>query len=68
MSRTLLSGVLLVAAVAAAVIVLNVVLLGSASSQNDPAGRLTPRLKPAPAPAWTIRPTTGSVDDGGADD
>jgi hypothetical protein len=67
-SRTLLGGVLLVAAVAAAVIALNVLLLGSASSQNDPAGRLTPRVNPAPAPAWTIRPTTGAVEDGGADD
>jgi hypothetical protein len=64
----LLAGLLLVAAAAAAAIVLNVVLLGRAASQNDPAGRLTPHLGSPPAPAWTVRPTSGPVEDQGADD
>ena len=68
MSRTLVTGALLVAAVAAVVITLNVLLLGSASSQNDPAGRLTPHVNVTPAPSWTVRPATGDVEDGGADD
>ena len=63
-----LAAALLVAVVAAAVITLNVLLLGAASTQNDPAGRLTPRVNPAPAPSWTVRPTTGELEDGGADD
>ena len=65
---SLLLGVLLVAAAAAAAIALNVLLLGRASTQNDPVGRLAPG-KPAPAaPKWTVRPTDGRVDDRGADD
>jgi hypothetical protein len=58
----------LVAAAVAAAITLNVLLLGRASAQNGPAGRLTPRLKVPPAPAWTVRPATGPVEDRGADD
>ena len=60
--------VLLVAAAAAAAILLNVLLLGRASPQNDPVGRLTPRVNLPAAPQWTVRPTTGRVEDGGADD
>jgi hypothetical protein len=65
---SLLLGVLLVAAAAVAAIALNVLLLGRASAQNDPVGRLSPG-KPVPAaPHWTVRPTTGRVEDRGADD
>ena len=65
---SLLLGVLLVAAAAAAAIALNVLLLGRASAQNDPVGRLSPG-KPVPAaPKWTVRPTDGRVEDRGADD
>ena len=72
MTRTriarLLLAALLVGAAAAAAIALNVLLLGRASAQNDPVGRLSPG-KPAPAaPEWTVRPTTGPVEDHGADD
>ena len=65
---SLLLGALLVAAATAAAILLNVLLLGRASAQNDPVGRLSPG-KPAPAaPNWTVRPTDGRVEDRGADD
>jgi hypothetical protein len=66
--RSLLAGALFVAAVAAAAITLNVLLLGRASSQNEPAGRLTPRVNVPAAPSWTVRPTTGPVEDRGEDD
>jgi hypothetical protein len=60
--------VLLVAAAAAAVVALNVLLLGKASAGSDPVGKLSPNAKLPPAPSWTIRPTTGPAQDGGADD
>jgi hypothetical protein len=43
-------------------------LLGSASAGNDPVGQLKPRTNLPAAPGWTIRPTTGPVEDHGADD
>jgi hypothetical protein len=64
----LLLGALLVAAAAAAAVLLNLLLLGRASASNDPVGRLTPRANLPAAPQWTIRPTTGPVEDNGADD
>lgn len=65
---SLLLGVLLVAAAAAAAIALNVLLLGTASAQNDPVGRLAPGEHVPVAPAWIVRPTHGRVEDSGADD
>jgi hypothetical protein len=59
--------VVMVVAVAAA-IALNVLLLGRASTQNDPAGRLTPSVKAPAAPSWIVRPTRGPIEDRGADD
>ena len=69
MTRSLLA-VVAIAAAAAAAIALNVLLLGRASAQNDPVGRLRPaRQQHLPAaPQWTVRPTTGRVGDEGADD
>jgi hypothetical protein len=64
----ILIAVLLVAAAAAAAVLLNLVLLGRASAGNDPVGQLKPRANLPAAPTWTIRPTTGPVEDGGADD
>ena len=56
-------------AAAAAVIALNVVLLGRASGAGDPVGQLRPQLRQThAAPAWTVRPARGPVHDGGADD
>ena len=43
-------------AAAAAAILLNLLLLGSASARNDPVGKLTPRANLPAAPAWTVRP------------
>jgi len=69
-----LLAVLLVAAAAAAAVALNLLLLGTASAQNDPVGKLSPATNlPAAtglpdAPPWTIRPTTGPVHDEGSDD
>jgi hypothetical protein len=64
----LLLAALLVGAAAAAAVLLNLLLLGRASTQNDPVGRLSPG-KPLPAaPTWTLRPTDGRVEDRGADD
>jgi hypothetical protein len=59
---------LLVAAAAAAAIALNVLLLGRASAQNDPVGRLSPGTRVPAAPEWTVRPTHGRIEDRGADD
>jgi hypothetical protein len=61
--------VLVVGAAAATAILLNLLLLGNASAQNDPVGKLTPRAKLPAAPQWTIRPVNGRTEqDGGADD
>jgi len=59
--------VLAVAAASAAAILLNLVLLGRASAQNEPVGKLTPRAH-LPAPQWTIRPAHGPVEHDRADD
>ena len=58
----------IVAVVIVAAVLLNVLLLGRAATQNDPAGRLTPRLHAPAAPSWIVRPTHGVVEDRGADD
>ncbi len=59
---------LVVAAAAAGAILANVLLLGSAASDNAPVGRLSPRAHLPAAPHWTVRPTTGPPHDGHADD
>jgi len=64
----LLGTVALVAATAALVIVLNVVLLGHASSGSDPVGKLGPRANLPAAPHGTIRPQHGRVEGDGRDD
>ena len=66
-SQRLLAALLILAAAAAAV-ALNVLLLGRASAQNEPVGKLAPAKNLPPAPQWTIRPTTGPVHDEGSDD
>ena len=65
---SLLLGLLLFAAAASIAVMLNLLLLGRASARNDPAGKLTPRTHLPAAPSWTVRPTHGRVEDGGADD
>ena len=60
--------VLATAAAVAAAVALNLLLLGAASAQNSPVGRLTPAKHLPAAPAWTVRPTTGPVGDAGSDD
>ena len=57
-----------VAAAATGAIVVNLLLLGSASAGNAPVGRLSPRAHLPPAPHWTVRPTTGRPHDEHADD
>ncbi len=64
----LVTGALLMAAVAATTIALNLLLLGSFSTSDDPVGQLSPHLSGTPAPSWTVRPTTGKIEDEGADD
>jgi hypothetical protein len=59
----LILGTVIVCAAVTAAIVLNLVLLGAASAQNDPVGNLSPRANIPPAPSWTIRPTTGREHD-----
>lgn len=68
MSARLLLGLLAVAAATAAAIVLNLVLLGHASAQNDPVGRLSPRAHLPAAPAWAVRPRSHERERDGADD
>ena len=57
-----------IAAAAAAAVVLNLLLLGHASAQNDPVGRLSPRAHLPQAPAWTVRPAAHERERDGADD
>ena len=63
-----LVAVLVAPAAAGAVVLLNVLLLGNASTSNDPVGKLSPRANLPPAPHWIVRPTTGRPHDDGADD
>jgi hypothetical protein len=62
----LVGGLAIVAAVAAATILLNLTLLDSAESRNDPVGKLSPRavLVP-PAPTATSQPAVRTQHDGG---
>lgn len=64
----LILAVAVAVAAAAAAIALNLLLLGHASAQNDPVGRLSPKAKLPPAPAWTIRPARHDRERDGADD
>jgi hypothetical protein len=59
---------LLVGAATAVAVVLNLLLLGAASAQNDPVGRLSPGGHVPPPPAWVIRPSHGHLEEVGADD
>jgi len=45
-----------ICAAATAVILLNLLLLGAASAQSDPVGKLSPRANIPAAPRWTVRP------------
>ncbi len=57
--RTIAITAALTAAVGAALVLLNLLLLRSAAAENDPLGRLNPTLTPsgvATVPSWTIRP------------
>ena len=64
----LLLGLGVVAAAAVAAVALNLLLLGRASAQNDPVGRLSPRAHLPQAPAWTVRPPAHEGEHDGADD
>ena len=68
----LLGGVLLFAAAAAAAVLLNLLLLRTASAGNEPVDPVVVHVARQPsvpaAPSWTVRPTTGRIEDGGADD
>ena len=68
MRSTRLLALVLVAAAAAAAVALNVLLLGRASPHDSPAGRLRPAGGVPTAPDWTVRPTTGRIQDEGSDD
>lgn len=63
-----LAGAFLAAGVVAALVLLNLLLLGSATASHDPVGHLSLTTKLPPAPAWTVRPATGHVEHNGADD
>ena len=63
-----LAPLLLTVAAAAAAIVAIFALLGYASSSNDPVGKLSPRANLPPAPAAVVRPQTGPLSGGEADD
>ena len=64
----LLALVLAAAIIIGAVVALNVLLLGRASAVNDPVGRLGARTNLPAAPAWTVRPVHGEIENDGADD
>jgi len=71
---TRLATIGIVLAAAASAVLLNVLLLGSASSGSDPVGKLTPTASlPAstvtlPAQPATVQPRTGPVTGEGRDD
>jgi hypothetical protein len=50
------AAVIAICAAATAAILLNLLLLGAASAQNDPVGKLSPRANIPAAPKWTVRP------------
>lgn len=58
----------LVTVAVAAIVALNVLLLGRASAVNDPVGHLSSRTKLPAAPTWTLRPVHGEIENDGADD
>jgi hypothetical protein len=66
--RSLLPAVLLIAAAAAAAIVVNVALLGYASTSHEPVGKLNLRAGLPAAPQHVIRPQTGPAEDEHEDD
>ena len=70
--RPLLVAALLLGAATAVAVALNLLLLGRASAGNDPVGQLRPRIASVPtqpaAPAATVLPTHGRIDNEGADD
>lgn len=72
MSRFGSIAVVLAAAVVA--VALNVLLLNTASSGNDPVGKLTPmaslpsQTEPQAPPPGVIRPSTGPIEGEGEDD
>jgi len=63
-----LAAVLGAAAIVGAIVALNVLLLGRASAGNDPVGHLSSRTHLPAAPAWTVRPVHGEVENDGSDD
>lgn len=63
-----LAGVALVAAAAAAAILVNLTLIGYASTGNEPVGKLSPRAHLPAAPLDVIRPSTGHVEHDRSDD
>lgn len=64
----LLAAVIAAAGVVAAIVALNVLLLGRASSVNDPVGHLSSRTHLPAAPLWTVRPVKGEIENDGTDD
>ena len=61
----LVGGFAIVAAVAAATVLLNLTLLDSAESRNNPVGKLSPRAVLVPAPTATSQPAVRTQHDGG---
>lgn len=67
--RALLLGLAVLVLAGGAAIVVNLLLLDRAASQNDPIGRLSPAARVLPeAPRWTVRPVDAHPEDRGADD
>jgi len=60
--------IVIVGAAALAAVLLNLLLLGRASGQNDPVGRMSPRAHLPAAPHWTIRPARTPVEERAFDD
>jgi hypothetical protein len=64
----ILAALVLAAAAVAVAVVVNLVLLDRASSANDPVGKLRPTANLPAAPPSVVRPQTGPVRGGEADD
>ena len=67
-TASIVAGLALVLCAACAAVVLNLVLLGQAGGPDRAVGHLKVDARLPAAPAWTVRPPRGPIEDPGADD
>jgi hypothetical protein len=65
---SIVAGAMLVVAAACTAVLLNLLLLGQAGRPDATVGHLKVDARLPSAPAWTVRPAQGRIEDRGADD